>query len=82
MSDRASWLKFANKGDLKLVHEGDPILFNQYAYMPVNPEKHAHAKIELANTLEAWLVSDRARELIDGYTLNGEKLFTFNAKPE
>lgn len=82
MSDRASWLKFANKGDLKLVYEGDPILFNQYAYMPVNPEKHSHAKIELANTLEAWLVSDRARELIDGYTLNGEKLFTFNATAE
>ncbi|TDK50177.1 substrate-binding domain-containing protein [Antarcticimicrobium luteum] len=82
MSDRASWLKFANKGDLKLVYEGDPILFNQYAYMPVNPEKHSHAKIEQANALEAWLVSDRARELIDGYTLNGEKLFTFNAKAE
>ncbi|TDE40050.1 substrate-binding domain-containing protein [Antarcticimicrobium sediminis] len=79
MSDRASWLKFANKGDLKLVYEGDPILFNQYAYMPVNPTKHPHAKNDLANTLEAWLVSDRAKELIDGYTLNGEKLFTFNA---
>lgn len=82
MSDRASWLKFANKGDLKLVYEGDPILFNQYAYMPVNPEKHPHARIDLANKLEAWLVSDRAKELIDGYTLNGEKLFTFNAQPE
>ncbi len=82
MSDRASWLKFANKGDLKLVYEGDPILFNQYAYMPVNPEKHPHARNDLANTLEAWLVSDRAKELIDGYTLNGEKLFTFNAKAE
>lgn len=82
MSDRASWLKFANKGDLKLVFEGDPILFNQYAYMPVNPEKHPHVKNDLANTLEAWLVSDKAKELINGYTLNGETLFTFNAKTE
>ena len=82
MSDRASWLKFANKGDLKLVFEGDPILFNQYAYMPVNPEKHPHVKNDLAQKLEAWLVSDRARELINGYTLNGETLFTFNAKAE
>ena len=38
--------------------------------------------IDLANKLEAWLVSDRAKELIDGYKLNGEKLFTFNAKAE
>ncbi|MGC9370444.1 MAG: substrate-binding domain-containing protein [Paracoccaceae bacterium] len=82
MSDRASWLKFANKGDLKLVFEGDPILFNQYAYMPVNPEKHPHVKNGLANKLEEWLVSDRAKALINGYTLNGEKLFTFNAETE
>lgn len=82
MSDRASWLKFANKGDLKLLFAGDPILFNQYAYMPVNPEKHPHVKHDLAQKLEAWLVSDRAKELINSYTLNGETLFTFNAKTE
>ncbi|WP_212525542.1 substrate-binding domain-containing protein [Actibacterium sp. MT2.3-13A] len=82
MSDRASWLKFANKGDLKLVFEGDPVLFNQYAFLPVNPAKHPHVKNDLANKLEAWLVSDRAKALIDGYMLNGEKLFTFNAKAE
>ena len=28
MSDRASWLKFGNKGDLKLLFSGDPVLFN------------------------------------------------------
>ncbi len=82
MADRASWLKFANKGDLKLVFEGDPILFNQYAYMPVNPEKHPHVKNDLANKLEAWLVSDKAKDLINNYKINGETLFTFNAKTE
>ncbi|MDX1781079.1 MAG: substrate-binding domain-containing protein [Thalassovita sp.] len=80
MADRASWLKFANKGDLKLVFEGDPILFNQYAYMPVNPEKHPHVKNDLAMKLEAWLVSDTAKELINSYKINGETLFTFNAE--
>lgn len=80
MSDRASWLKFGNKGELKLLFAGDPVLFNQYAYLPVNPGKHPHVKAELASKLENWLVSDTARGLIDGYTLNGEQLFTFNAK--
>ncbi|MCP4818993.1 MAG: sulfate ABC transporter substrate-binding protein [Shimia sp.] len=80
MSDRASWLKFGNKGDLALLFAGDPVLFNQYAYLPVNAEKHGHVQADLAAKLEAWLVSERAQALIDGYQLNGEQLFTFNAK--
>lgn len=80
MSDRASWLNFGNKGDLALLYSGDPVLFNQYAYLPVSPEKHSHAKNDLALKLEAWLVSDRAKVLIDNYKINGETLFVFNAK--
>lgn len=80
MSDRASWLNFGNKGDLALLYAGDPVLFNQYAYLPVNPEKHAHVKTELAGKLEAWLVSERAAELINDYKINSEALFVFNAK--
>ena len=82
MSDRASWLKFGNKGDLTLLYSGDPVLFNQYAYLPVNPDKHPHVKADLATKLEAWLTAPAAQELIDGYEVNGEKLFTFNAKSE
>ena len=82
MSDRASWLNFGNKGGLELLFAGDPVLFNQYAYLPVNPEAHGHVEAELAAQLEAWLVSDRARALIDGYRLGGEQLFTFNAGAE
>ncbi|SPF81658.1 substrate-binding domain-containing protein [Pseudoprimorskyibacter insulae] len=80
LSDRASWLNFGNKGDLALLYAGDPVLFNQYAYLPVNPEKHPHVKHDLAISLEEWLTSDRAKELIDGYTINGETLFVFNAQ--
>ena len=31
IADRASWLNFGNKGALKLLFSGDPMLFNQYA---------------------------------------------------
>lgn len=82
MSDRASWLKFGNKGDMALLYSGDPALFNQYAYLPVNPEKHPHVNGASGRRLEAWLASARARALIDGYTLGGERLFTHNAKAE
>lgn len=79
MSDRASWLNFGNKGDLELLYSGDPVLFNQYAFIPVNPELHSHVKNDLAMKLENWLVGDHAKALIDGYEINGEKLFVFNA---
>ncbi|UTS81558.1 substrate-binding domain-containing protein [Phaeobacter piscinae] len=80
MSDRASWLNFANKGDLVLLYSGDPVLFNQYAYLPVNPEKHPHVKTDLVAELETWLVSDKAKDLINSYQINGEALFVFNAE--
>lgn len=80
MSDRASWLNFGNKGDLAIVFQGDPVLFNQYAYMPVSQEKHPHVKRDLAMKLEEWLVSDTAKELINSYKINGETLFVFNAE--
>ena len=82
LTDRASWLNFGNKAGLALLNAGDPVLFNQYAYIPVNPERHPHVQHETAARLEAWLVSDRARELINGYTIGGETLFVFNAVAE
>ena len=80
LSDRASWLNFGNKGDLALLFAGDPVLFNQYAYLPVNPAVHGHVRNALAMKLEGWLTSDTAKALIDGYTIGGETLFVFNAK--
>ncbi len=80
MSDRASWLNFGNKGDLALLFAGDPVLFNQYAYIPVNPGKGDYIKSDLAAELEGWLTSARAKALIDGYRVAGEQLFTFNAQ--
>jgi len=80
MSDRASWLKFGNKGNLILLFSGDPVLFNQYAYLPINPQKHGHVKIDEAKKLEAWLTSEKAKKLIGEYKIGEETLFTPNAK--
>ncbi|MEM9975078.1 MAG: substrate-binding domain-containing protein [Pseudomonadota bacterium] len=81
LSDRASWLNFGNRGTLSLLFEGDPVLFNQYAYLPVNPERHSHVDAVQTAQLEAWLTSPRAAALINGYTLTGQQLFVFNATP-
>ena len=81
LSDRASWLNFGNTGNLSLLFAGDPTLFNQYAYLPVNPKRHAHVKAKAARDLENRLVSSRAKQIINGYEIGGEALFVFNARP-
>ncbi|WP_293575202.1 substrate-binding domain-containing protein [Phaeobacter sp.] len=81
LSDRASWLNFANPGDLTLLFAGDPVLFNQYTFIPVNPARHPHVPADLVAQLEAWLVSDTAKMLINDYQIDGEQLFVFNAAP-
>ncbi len=81
LSDRASWLNFKNKRGLAALYEGDAALFNQYGYLPINEAVHAHVKGDLAARLEDWLVSDTARDLINGYMIEGQTLFTFNADP-
>lgn len=79
LADRASWLNFGNKGNLGLLFEGDPTLFNQYAYLPVNPNKGANVRHDAAVKLEAWLTGARAQMLIDSYQIDGQALFVFNA---
>lgn len=79
LSDRASWLNFGNKDGLALLFSGDPALFNQYAYLPVNPAKNSNVRHDLARQLEDWLTSESAAALINGYTVNDQTLFVFNA---
>ncbi len=81
LADRASWLNFGNPGDLALLYAGDPMLFNQYSLLPVNPEQHPHVAVGAVAKLEAWLTSPRAADLINSYQINGAQLFTFNAVP-
>jgi len=80
LSDRASWLNFGNQEGMAIGFEGDPALFNQYAYLPVSADRHPNVNADAAARLEGWLVSDRARDLIDGYRVAGEQVFTFNAE--
>ena len=81
LRDCASWLNFGKKGGLALLFSGDPVLFNQYAYLPVSALRHSYVKSDLAIKLEVWPTSARAAALINTYAINGETLFTFNATP-
>src|SRR5499426_2051029 len=80
LSDRGTWISFKNKGDLEIVVEGDPRLFNQYGVILVNPAKHAHVKAKDGQAFIDWLVSDQGQKAIADFQVEGQQLFFPNAK--
>jgi len=80
MSDRATWISFKNKGDFGIVVEGDPILFNQYGVILVNPKKHPHVKVAEGQAFIDWLLSAAGQQAIATYKIDGQQLFYPNAQ--
>jgi tungstate transport system substrate-binding protein len=79
LADRGTWLNFKNRADLAILVEGDTRLFNQYGVMVVNPAKHPHVKVALAQGFADWVVSPAGQASIAGYKIGGEQLFFPNA---
>jgi len=75
LTDRASWVSFANKGDLVIVLEGDPRLHNPYAAIIVNPEQHPHVHVAEAQAFVDWLISVDGQAAIAAFRVNDEQLF-------
>ena len=80
LSDRATWLTFKNRGDLAIVVEGDPKLFNQYGVMLVNPSKHPHVKKAEGQAFIDWIISSEGQQTIASYKVEGQQSFFPNAK--
>jgi tungstate transport system substrate-binding protein len=79
LSDRGTWISFANRGDLEIVMEGDKRLFNQYGVMLVNPAKYPSVKKDLGQAFVDWLISPEGQTAIAGYQIGGQQLFFPNA---
>ncbi|PKO83177.1 MAG: tungsten ABC transporter substrate-binding protein [Betaproteobacteria bacterium HGW-Betaproteobacteria-11] len=80
LADRGTWLNFRNRGDLRILVEGDTRLFNQYGVMLVNPAKHPHVKKDDGQKFIDWLLSPVGQQTITAYKINGEQLFFPNAR--
>jgi tungstate transport system substrate-binding protein len=81
--DRGTWLATKDKDRLEMVVvlEGDPVLFNQYGVMAVNPEKHKHVKYKESMQFINWLISKEGQQAIASFKdRNGTTLFVPNAK--
>ncbi|MBM3607584.1 MAG: sulfate transporter [Alphaproteobacteria bacterium] len=79
LSDRATWLRFKNRGQLEISVEGDKRLFNQYGVILVNPKNHPHVKVEAGQKFIDWLTGPEGQKAIADYKPGGESLFFPNA---
>ena len=75
LTDRATWANFRNRGDLEILVESDPALYNPYGSILVNPAKGAHIKAADAKTWHEWLTSEAGRKAIAAFKINNEQLF-------
>ncbi|MEM1306339.1 MAG: substrate-binding domain-containing protein [Pseudomonadota bacterium] len=80
LTDRATWLAFANKADLEILVEGDPALFNQYGVIRVSEVKCPNVKAAAADRVIAWLLSAKGQAAIASFKRQGTQLFYPNAK--
>jgi len=82
MTDRGTWLAHMDKSPLSIIFEGNPILFNPYGMIAVNPEKYPDTNIKGAQTFIDWMTSPEGQALIGDFKISGEVLFIPNAKSE
>lgn len=80
LTDRATWLSFGNRGDLTVLVEGDPRLFNQYGVILVNPEKHPGVRAAAGQRFIDWLTGPHGQAAIGSYMVDGQQLFFPNAR--
>jgi len=82
LTDRGTWLAVRSRLKyLTLLFEGDPLLYNQYSVMAVNPKIHPHVNYESAIKFINWITSPEGQKLIGEYRDKfGNQLFIPNAK--
>src|SRR4030043_1981456 len=81
LTDRGTWLATRDKLEMGIVLEGDPILFNQYGVMAVNPKMHKHVKYDEAMQFINLGISKEGQEAIALFKDKlGNQLFIPNEK--
>ncbi len=80
LSDRATWLTFKNRGDLAILVQGDPKLFNQYGVMLVSSSKFPQIKKVEGQIFIDWLISKEGQDTIASFKVGNEQLFFPNIK--
>ncbi|MGD9168735.1 MAG: substrate-binding domain-containing protein [Candidatus Thiodiazotropha sp.] len=79
LTDRGTWLAYQAKSPLKIAFEGDPLLFNPYGIIAVNPKRYPDINHKGANALIKWLISPDGQARIGNFRIGENQLFTPSA---
>lgn len=86
LADRGTYLEYKYGKqpavELDILCEGDPLLFNPYGIIPINPKKYPHVKFDLADHFAKWLVSPKVQAIIARYKIQGQQAFYPDAVPD
>ncbi len=80
ITDRATWISFKNKSDHEILVENEPLLYNFYGVIPINPKKCPNVKYNDSEKFVNWLLDEKTKEKINSYKLNNQQLFFTNIK--
>ena len=85
ITDRATYLAWRDKLQLVPLAEGDPVLYNVYHVMEVNPRNAPRVNARGGRALADWLVAPGTQRLIGAFGTSrfGQSLFVPDAgKPD
>jgi tungstate transport system substrate-binding protein len=75
LTDRGTQIAYGDKLSLKVLFEGDEVLFNPYHVMAVNPARHQHVNYDLAKKYIEFVAGPEGQKIIGDFRLRGQQLF-------
>ncbi len=75
LTDRGTWLAYRDKSPLKILWQHDPLLFNPYSAIAVNPERYKDTNYKGAMAFIHWLVLPSTQHKIAAFRLYQQPLF-------
>ncbi len=75
LTDRGTQIAYAEKMDLKVLFEGDEVMFNPYHIMAVNPAKHDHVNYDLAKKYIDFVAGPEGQKIIRDFRMHEQQLF-------
>ena len=75
LTDRGTWLAYRAMSPLNILVEKDPALYNPYAVIAVNPERHPDTNYSGAMTFIGWITSRKGQRMIADYRIDAQVLF-------
>ncbi|MHA1570253.1 MAG: substrate-binding domain-containing protein, partial [Alphaproteobacteria bacterium] len=81
ITDRGTWLSFANRGPLQELASGDPRLINHYSIIRTNPQNHPHLNAGAALAFADWLTGPPGQLAINDFLIAGKPAFIPHSPP-